>query len=64
MLDNASDLKVLARMTNLVGQSDALATFSEANFTTIPEPSSPLLVTWSAALWAGGHALRRRRARR
>jgi hypothetical protein len=43
--DNSADLKVLARMLNLTGQSgrDAVPTFTAANFaitTAVPEPSS------------------------
>jgi len=55
--DNTADLKVLARMTNLVGQSDALAAFTAANFTIVPEPAPPLLLAVSGALW--GWRLRR-----
>jgi hypothetical protein len=43
--DNGADLKILARMLNLTGQSgrDAIPTFTAANFaftSTVPEPSS------------------------
>jgi hypothetical protein len=48
--DNTADLKILARMTNLVGQSEALATFTAANFTIVPEPAPPLLLAVSAVL--------------
>lgn len=61
---NTADLKVLARMSNLAGQSSALATFTESNFAMIPEPSSLLLVATTGALWACGHSVRRGRARR
>jgi hypothetical protein len=61
--DTTADLKVLARMSNLAGQSGALATFTESNFTMIPEPSTLLLVTTTGALWACGHRVRRGRAR-
>lgn len=57
--DNTADLKVLARMTNLVGQSAALATFTAANFTIVPEPSPPLLLAVSGALLAWRHRRRR-----
>ena len=52
--DNTSDLKILARMTNLAGQSgkDALATFTSANFAVlpaeVPEPSTFLLMMIAA----------------
>lgn len=62
--DNTADLKILARLTNLAGQSAALSTFTAANFTMIPEPSSLLLLTATGALWAWGHELRRGRSRR
>ena len=61
--DNTADLKILARMTNLAGQSDALATFTAANFSIVPEPSPPLLVAVSAALLAGREVRRRVRGR-
>jgi PEP-CTERM motif len=41
--DNQADLKVLFRMTNLLGQPGALATFNESNFEIIPLPSTLLL---------------------
>lgn len=52
--DASADLKILARMTNLGGQAgrDALPTFTEANFTIVPEPSTfglaaaGVLLTW------------------
>ena len=46
--DNTADLKVIARMVNLAGQTgrDALPTFSAANFDVqvVPEPASLLLL--------------------
>lgn len=57
--DNTADLKVLARMTNLDDPS-ALPTFTEANFTAIPEPSTLSLV--GAGLATGAMFMRRRRA--
>lgn len=54
--DATSDLKILARMTNLTGQGgrDALATFSSSNFVilpeAIPEPSTVLLMTAAGLL--------------
>jgi hypothetical protein len=62
--DGEADLKVLARITNLTGQSGALATFSAANFAMIPEPSSLLLVALPGALAASVRRLRSRRVRR
>lgn len=59
--DNTADLKILARMTNLTGQPDALPTFTASNFATTPEPSSLLLMTVPAALWGCCTFLRRRR---
>lgn len=56
--DNTSDLKILARFTNLtgaVGQA-ALDDFTAQNFSQVPEPSSLLLLS-SGAYWV----LRRRR---
>lgn len=59
--DNTSDLKILARMTNLTGQDgrDALPTFAEANFnfSTIPVPSS-LWLMLVPAIWLIGGARR------
>lgn len=59
--DNTSDLKVIARVTNLAGQlgRDALPTFTEANFAAIPEPS-PLLLMGAAASWLIARARQRR----
>ncbi len=55
--DNTADLKILARITNLTGESGraALPTFTASNFTMVPEPSSLLLL----ALGIFGCALRR-----
>jgi hypothetical protein len=63
--DETADLKILFRMTNLVGQTDALPTFTESNFSfdPVPEPSSMLLMTAAGAFWACGYAMRRRRTR-
>jgi hypothetical protein len=61
--DNQSDLKILARMTNLAGQSDALATFAASNFAivaaAVPEPAGAFVLA-AGALFACG---RRRRSR-
>jgi len=59
-----ADLKVVARMTNLLGQQAALPTFTESNvsLTTVPEPSSLLLLS-SAGILLAGYAARRKRAR-
>lgn len=69
--ENTADLKILARMTNLTGQSgrDALPTFTASNFamiagpSSIPEPSSLSLMAAPAVLWGCAHILRRRRVR-
>ncbi|MGH9324620.1 MAG: PEP-CTERM sorting domain-containing protein [Vicinamibacteria bacterium] len=61
--DETADLKIVARMTNLVGQSNLLPTFTVANFAITPEPSSLLLMMEAGILWVGGYTLRRRRAR-
>jgi hypothetical protein len=62
---NTADLKILARMPNLTGQTAALPTFTASNFeiTAVPEPSTGVLMTAAAALWACGYGLRRRRYR-
>lgn len=60
--DNTADLKILARMTNLAGLSDALPAFTASNFALVPEPSSSLLLM-VAAFWGCGSSLRRQRAR-
>ena len=50
--DPTADLKILFRMTNLTGQGgrDAMPTFTASNFefTTVPEPSSVLIMTAGA----------------
>jgi PEP-CTERM motif len=65
--DNTSDLKILARMTNLGGQAgrDAFPSFTASNFDIqpVPEPSSILLMSAAGALWACGYVRRRRQAR-
>jgi hypothetical protein len=50
--DNTADLKIIARMTNLTGQTgrDAFPTFSAANFAFVPEPSGMVLVAASCAV--------------
>jgi hypothetical protein len=53
--DPTADLKILARITNLAGQSGALATFTASNFAMIPEPSGLVLT----ALGIFGLGLRR-----
>jgi hypothetical protein len=60
--DNMADLKVLARITNLEGQRDALPTFTASNFAVVPEPSSLLLMVGAGALIVG-FGLRRRPSR-
>ena len=52
--DNTSDLKIIARLTNLPGQAgrDAMATFTAGNFV-VPEPSSwALLLSLPVAIWS------------
>lgn len=61
--ENTSDLKILARMTNLTGQSSALSTFESDNFQIVaaPEPSTLALATLTASMWCGVRSWRRRR---
>jgi hypothetical protein len=61
--DSTADLKILARMSNLLGQSDVLPTFTASNFTPVPEPSSFALLTAAGAVWFFGFSACRRRAR-
>ncbi len=44
--DNTADLKILARLTNVAGESgrEQMATFTEENFRIVPEPATPLLL--------------------
>ena len=64
--DNTSDLKILARMTNLFQQPGALPTFTAANFqiaptSTVPDRSGSLIIVLAAgALAAIQRRLRRR----
>ena len=66
--ENTADLKILARMTNLGGQSglDALPLFTAANFAMIaapspvPEPASWALLMAPVALWGLGRVMGRR----
>lgn len=59
---NEADLKILARLTNLSGLSGRaqLESFTAENFTTVPEPSTTLLLAGVAVVGA----LRRRSSRR
>ena len=64
--DNSADLKILARMVNLTGDSgrNAVPTFSAANFaltTAVPEPSSFFGIILAAGLAAGCCIWRRKR---
>ena len=58
--DPTADLKILARITNLSGNTASLATFTAANFSTVPEPSAFVMVTGGGALLAFS-MLRRKR---
>ena len=64
--DNTADLRVLARLTNLSGQSgrDAFPSFTAANFelasTTVPEPSSVLMVAAGLLVFAVRWRVRQR----
>ncbi|MBC8087286.1 MAG: PEP-CTERM sorting domain-containing protein [Phycisphaerae bacterium] len=67
--DNTADLKVLARFTNLSGQSgrDAFPSFTSDNFalvTTVPEPSSMLMAALGLTALLGVRLVRGNRARR
>jgi hypothetical protein len=57
--DETADLKILARMTNLLGQPDELAAFGAANFALVPEPAEWALLL--AGLGLVGTAYRRAR---
>ena len=65
--DNTADLKILFRMTNLTGQGgrDAIPTFTAANFaiTTVPEPSTLLMMMTVGISGACCYLVRRRRVR-
>jgi hypothetical protein len=64
--DSTADLKILARMVNLSGQSGELANFSAANFrflTAVPEPASWTMLILGFGL-VGGLARRNARRRR
>ena len=65
--DNTSDLKVLARLTNLTGQAgrDSFPQFSEANFaiSQVPEPSTLSLLIAAGGLLAAGSRFRPARSR-
>lgn len=61
--DNTADLKVLARIGNLFGQSSQLVNFTASNFAIVeqvPEPASAVLLTLGLA--AAAARRRRRRA--
>jgi hypothetical protein len=61
--DPTADLQILARLTNLAGQPDALASFTSANFALqqVPEPAIVLLMTLAGAGSACRYARRKRR---
>ncbi|MPZ43142.1 MAG: PEPxxWA-CTERM sorting domain-containing protein [Betaproteobacteria bacterium] len=59
--DDTADLRILARMANLIGQPDSLAAFSQTNFALVPEPSEWALLL--AGLGLVGAAYRRSRRR-
>ena len=63
--DNTSDLKIIARMINLEGQSGQLVQFTEANFAfePVPEPSSLLLMSTAGVFLAFGYVRRRKAGR-
>lgn len=65
--DNTSDLKVLARLTNLTGQAgrDSFPQFSEANFaiSQVPEPSTLSLLIAAGGLLAARSRFRPARSR-
>lgn len=59
--DNTADLRIIARLTNLGGQTgrDAFANFTPANFTVTPVPSA--LALFAAPLIAGAWRLNRKK---
>jgi len=61
--DNTADLKILARMTNLTGQSGALPSFSSANFAAVPEPATYGLLALGGLMGIIVHRLRVRGSR-
>lgn len=56
--DNTADLKIVARMTNFLGDPAGMSRFTETNFSATPEPSSLLLV--AAGISLAGWRLRKR----
>jgi hypothetical protein len=63
--DNTADLKIVARLINLNGNSAAMSQFTADNFeiTDVPEPGSVLLLSVAGSLWGLRAARRRRHAR-
>lgn len=64
--DPTADLKIIARMTNLAGNTGALPNFTAANFTIVPQAEVPepasLLLTGAGAVIMAWSARRRKRS--
>jgi hypothetical protein len=60
--ENTADLRILARLTNLTGQTNVLPTITAQNFalTQVPEPATLLLMTTGGALLASRRLKRKR----
>lgn len=58
---NEADLKILARMTNLAGNTAALGDFAAGNFSVVPEPATwGLLLLGFAAMGSAMRVSRRK----